>query len=100
MLLLGRGGGTVVFLDSYCVQLEKFLVRYECHLNSAGLLAEVSPTSVFGGLGSWRKKIECLLEQIQSSELVTKWTGERRDHAGNLKCEKRGNATLIRTPPQ
>jgi hypothetical protein len=36
MLLLGRGGGIVVSLDSYRVQLEKFLVRYdsECHLNS------------------------------------------------------------------
>jgi hypothetical protein len=55
MLLLGRGGGTLVFLDSCRMQLKRFLVRYEWHLNSAGLLGEVSPSSVFGGFGLWRK---------------------------------------------
>jgi hypothetical protein len=54
MLLLGRGGGTLVFLDSCPMQLKRFLVRYEWHLNSAGF-GEVSLSSVFGGLGSWRK---------------------------------------------
>jgi hypothetical protein len=46
MLLLGRGGGTGLWTPQYRVQL---LVRYEGHLNSVGLLAEVSLSSDFGG---------------------------------------------------
>jgi hypothetical protein len=40
MLLLGSGGGTGLRMPQYRVQLVKFPVEYEWHLNSTGLLAK------------------------------------------------------------